>query len=67
MPFVQGHYSGGPVTAHIESACACCGQPIAFDVDESMRFEIAGDAQPLIFVRLVDFAKLEDPSIIDAF
>ena len=67
MPFVQGHYTHAPVKVSIESACACCGETIAFDVDESMRFEVAGDEQPLIFVKLVDFAKLEDPSIIDAF
>jgi hypothetical protein len=73
MPFVQGHYTKEPVSAHVESACACCGEPIAFDVafdiasDTDMRFSVEGGLQPLIFVKRVDFKKLEDPSIIDAF
>jgi len=32
-----------------------------------MRFSVEDDLEPLIFVKRVDFEKLEDPSIIDAF
>ena len=67
MPFVQGHYSGTPVSVHVESSCACCDAPIVFDLDRDMRFSLEEDIDPLIFVKRVDFKKLEDPSIIDAF
>lgn len=67
MPFVQGHYTGEPVSVRIESACKCCGEPIVFEVDSDMTFRIEGGLEPLIFVKRVDFAKLKDPSIIDAF
>jgi len=67
MPFVQGHYSNAPVSVHVESTCVCCDAPIVFDLDKHMRFSVEDDVEPLIFVKSVDFKKLEDPSIIDAF
>jgi hypothetical protein len=67
MPFVQGHYTNAAASVHVDSTCACCDDPIAFDVDSEMRFRVEGDLEPLIFVKRVDFEKLEDPSIIDAF
>ena len=67
MPFVQGHYTNAPVSVHVESTCACCDAPIVFDLDKDMRFSVEDDLEPLIFVKRVDFKKLEDPSIIDAF
>jgi len=67
MPFVQGHYTNAPASAHVESTCACCDAPIVFDLDDEMRFSLEDDSEPLIFVKRVDFEKLTDPSIIDAF
>jgi hypothetical protein len=38
------------------------------EIDSRMDFKvIEPDAEPLLFVPLVNFAKLKDPSIIDAF
>jgi hypothetical protein len=37
-------------------------------MDSELTYRVVeADAEPLVFVPLVDFAKLEDPSIIDAF
>jgi len=39
-----------------------------FEIDSELTCLVLEDrADPLIFVPLVDFDKLEDPSIIDAF
>jgi hypothetical protein len=37
-------------------------------MDQDLNYSLANeDANPLIFVPMVDFNRLEDPSIIDAF
>ena len=67
MPFVQGHLRNEPVSVAIRSECAHCGRPLELEVDSELRHRVAGDADPLIFVPLVDFEKLKAPSIIDDF
>jgi len=38
------------------------------EIDSELNFRVGEEqAKPLIFVPLVDFEKLDDPSIIDAF
>jgi hypothetical protein len=37
------------------------------EVDDELRYRVTEGTEPLIFVPSVDFEKLEDPSIIDAF
>jgi hypothetical protein len=52
----------------IESSCAHCGRPIHIEMDSELNYRIAGEgAAPLVHVPMVDFEKLDDPSIIDAF
>ena len=52
----------------VETECAHCGQAITFEMDSEHRYEITeGEANPLVFHPFVDFSKLADPSIIDAF
>ena len=52
----------------IETECAHCGRPLHIEMDSELRYSVAEQgAQPLIFVPIVDFDRLEDPSIIDAF
>jgi hypothetical protein len=37
-------------------------------MDDKLNYSVTEpDARPLIFVPMVDFSRLEDPSIIDAF
>ena len=37
------------------------------ELDSELNCHVVEDTDPLIFVPLVDFEKLKDPSIIDAF
>jgi len=65
---VQGQLRRELLTFAIETACAHCGRPLHFQMDSELRyFVLEQDATPLIFAPLVDFDRLEDPSIIDAF
>jgi len=67
MPFVQGHLRNEPVAVTIRTECAHCSRAMQIEVDSQLRYHIAEGADPLIFIPLVDFEKLKDPSIIDAF
>ena len=54
------------VTIHTE--CACCRQPLVIELDSDLKSNLPQQyANPLVFVPLVDFNALQDPSIIDAF
>jgi hypothetical protein len=65
---VQGQLRNESLVFSIETECAHCGQPLHIEMDSELSYSVAEqDAAPLIFVPLVDFARLEDPSIIDAF
>jgi hypothetical protein len=67
MPFVQGHLRNESLAITINTECAHCSQPMQFEVDSELNCHVVEDTDPLIFVPLVDFEKLKDPSIIDAF
>jgi len=65
---VQGPLRNRNLTADITSECACCRRPIEMQVDSDLRYRVLSDgAEPLISVPMVDFRRLEDPSIIHAF
>jgi hypothetical protein len=67
-PFVQGQLRKKYLRFTIESECGHCGKPLTIDIDSDLNYSIQEqDAEPLIFVPMVDFDKLQDPSIIDAF
>jgi hypothetical protein len=52
----------------IQTSCAHCDQPLHIEMDSRLNYSVQEkDASPLVFSPLVDFGKLEDPSIIDAF
>ena len=67
MPFVQGHLWNTPVTVTIDTTCAHCAEPVRLEIDSDMQHRVAAGGVPLIFIPMVDFKTLEDPSIIDAF
>ena len=68
MPFVQGQLRRESLTFAIETACAHCGRPLHIEIDSELHYSVVEqDAAPLIFAPLVDFSRLKDPSIIDAF
>jgi hypothetical protein len=67
-PFVQGHLRDEPLIFTVRTACGHCGEPIEIEIDRDLHCRVlSGGPEPLIFVPLVDFAQLADPSIIDAF
>jgi hypothetical protein len=68
MPFVQGQLREEALSFQISTECAHCGQPLHLELDSELDYQVVEDrADPLVFVPTVDFEKLDDPSIIDAF
>ena len=75
MPFVQGHLRNESISISIETECAHCYRSIRIEVDSAMdsepdsglSYRVVEGADPLLFVPHVNFEKLKDPSIIDAF
>ena len=67
MPFVQGHLRNESLAITIDTECAHCSRPIQIEMDSELNCRVVQETEPLVFVPLVDFEKLEDPSIIDAF
>ncbi|MCP4659268.1 MAG: hypothetical protein GY856_27985 [bacterium] len=52
----------------ITTECAHCAQPMQLEIDSELRYRVVEEgAEPLVFLPLVNFRKLTDPSIIDAF
>jgi hypothetical protein len=65
---VQGQLRQEHLSFRIETECAHCGQPIAIEIDSELKYTVlTPGAEPVIFAPLVDFERLKDPSIIDAF
>ena len=67
MPFVQGHLRQEPLSVTIASECAHCRRALRIEIDHDLRYRVLEGDQPLIFLPIVDFAKIEDPSIIHDF
>jgi hypothetical protein len=67
MPFVQGHLRNESLTVTIRTECAHCARSLEIEIDDQLGYRVAEAAEPVIFVPLVDFEKLKDPSIIHAF
>jgi hypothetical protein len=67
-PFVQGQLRKEALSFTIASECGHCSKPLHIEIDSQLNYRVLeDDAEPLIFVPMVDFDKLQDPSIIDAF
>lgn len=65
---MQGQLRDESLTVVVTTQCAHCGQPLHLEIDSELTYRVMEDgAEPLVFVPMVDFGKLEDPSIIDAF
>jgi hypothetical protein len=65
---VQGQLRKETLTFTIQTECAHCGKEIRIEMDSQLNYSVSEpNARPLIFVPMVDFGRLEDPSIIDAF
>lgn len=67
-PFVQGYYREDLETVTIETECAHCSRPITIEFGRDLTYRVMQEnADPQVFIPLVDFDKLDDPNIIDAF
>jgi hypothetical protein len=65
---VQGQLRDEPLDFTIETTCARSGKSIQIEIDSQLAYRVRQeDADPIIFVPIVDVDKLNDPSIIDAF
>ena len=67
-PFVQGQLRKEKLSFQIDTVCAQSKRAIHIEIDSDLHLTaIEAGADPLVFVPMVDFDRLEDPSIIDAF
>jgi uncharacterized metal-binding protein YceD (DUF177 family) len=65
---VQGQLRKEHLSFTITTECAHCHRPLHIDIDSELNYRvIEADAQPLVYAPMVNFSKLDDPSIIDAF
>jgi len=65
---VQGQLRNEALTFTIQTECVHCGEKIYINIDNELNYSVSDPgAAPLVFVPMVDFKKLKDPSIIDAF
>ena len=68
MPFVQGQLNKEPTSVVIKSECAHCACPITIELDDKLKYTVIEEgADPVAFIPIVNFQKLTDPCIIDAF
>ncbi len=65
---MQGQLRAKRLTFAIETECAHCAHPIHIEMDSDLHYSVVEkNADPLILAPMVDFSKLQAPSIIDAF
>jgi len=65
---VQGQLRDELLSVIIETQCTNSGHALHIELDSALNYRVLEtDAEPLVFVPLVDIERLEDPSIIDAF
>ena len=68
MPFVQGQLRGEPLKLVVRTECAHCSQPMHIEIDSELNYRVREQgAYPMVFVPDLDFRKLTEPSITDAF
>jgi len=65
---VQGRLRDKPLSVVVKTKCAYSSEPLIIEIDSELKYRIVeGGKEPLVSVPHVDFSKLSDPSIIDAF
>jgi hypothetical protein len=68
VPFVQGRLRDEKLSFSIETECGHCSRPLHIEIDSELKYRVLDDgANPIVYLPMVDFEELEDPSIIDAF
>ncbi len=65
---MQGLLRNEKLSFQIETECAHCHTPLHIEIDSDLNYQVVEqDAKPVVFTPMVDFARLKDPSITDAF
>lgn len=65
---MQGQLKGEPLTVQVTSECAHCGERIGLEIDNKARSRVIDSAtDPIAFIPDVDFSRLADKCITDAF
>jgi hypothetical protein len=65
---VQGQLRQEHLSFTITTDCAHCQRPLHIEIDTKLNYRVVeADAEPLVYAPMVNFGKLDDPSIIDAF
>ena len=65
---MQGQLTGKPQEVVVRTECVHCSQPMHIEIDSGMNYRVREQgADPMVFVPDVDFRKLAEPSITDAF
>ena len=65
---MQGYLRGEALSVLLKTECAHCKRPIRLRMDSDLGYAVLSEgAAPIVFVPMVDFSRLDDPSIIDAF
>ena len=65
---MQGQLRKEKLSFQIDTVCAHCNQAMHIEIDSDLHITaIEAGAVSLVFVPMVDFDRLKDPSIIDAF
>ena len=65
---MQGQLRQETLSVTITTECAFSHQAIHIEIDSDLIFRVhEEDADLWLYLPMVDFAKLKDPSIIDAF
>ncbi len=65
---MQGQLRHENLEMTIYTECGHCHQPLAIEIDSALSYRVlTPGAEPVIVTPTVNFEKLKDPSIIDAF
>jgi len=67
MPFVQGQLRCESLAVTYRTECAHCARPMRIRIDSELNYVVEEGAAPLVFLPMVNFAKLKAPNIIDDF
>ena len=65
---MQGRLHEKTLSTVIRTECGHCAQQIEIEIDSELNYRVLNSgAEPLIFIPIVNFGKLSEPSIIDIF
>jgi hypothetical protein len=65
---VQGQLRAEKISFVIDTECGHCQQPLQIEIDSQLNHKVVQpEAEPMVYVPMLDLEKLDEPSIIDSF